>query len=105
MLYLVSYDVEGETNYERIDNDIKDKIDKNAQRILNTQWIVNWTKNAESLGNIMLRILGEHASLLVNSLEKENAVSYKLKDDVEYGTPLHYPTPTRIGEVIDKACS
>ena len=99
MLYLVSYDVEGETDYDRINKGIRNKIDKHANKILNTQWIVTWNKDAKRLGNAMLRILAENSSIFVNSLEKEDIASYNIQGDNKYGTELQYPPPTKLEEM------
>ena len=105
MKYLVSYDLKEGSDYDRVNEHIRNEVDQDAQKILNTQWIVNWDKSAMRLGHEVLRILNRRDSLLVNSLEKEDAASYNLMNGVNYGISLQYPPPTKskeMNETLDR---
>ena len=108
MKYLVSYDLKDQSDYDDIDGKIRSRVDKEAQKVLNTQWIVEWNKTAVDLGHRILWFLNESDSLLVNSLETEDAASHNLKDGAKVGTTLSYPPPTRsdeMNETLDKTGS
>ena len=102
MRYLVSYDLKEQKSYQHIEDKITD-IDKEAQKILNTQWIVNWQKDSVTLGYQVLRVLKKHDSLLITNLEKDNAASYNLKGGVTYGTTLQFPPQSPAQQIREKA--
>ena len=72
MKYLVSYDLTNaeQADYDAMDKKIKCRIDKDAERILQSQWIVDTNfKKAEDICIHLENNLGSQGQLLVICLD------------------------------------